>query len=206
MKRLNYSSQEFLDLIDEYQRSGDVSIYQHLFMTLVPLAKSVALSYRRPKGVDLEDVISEAQTAIPDILSGYRRDISVKLSTYAYPAMYRKIDHYCRQNATVIRRPLPFHMPDRLREAYDFAAIVFQGLRDTASDDNGRWEESAEAKVFAEEVLGFLGARARDIVRSSLMFNEDWQDIAARHSITPQMAINEFEDAIGHLREQFGEI
>lgn len=76
------SDKEELELVNAFQKDGDLSAAQKLVTSHLRLAAKIALTYRR-YGLPMADIISEANIGLMQAVKKFDLGKSVRLSTYA---------------------------------------------------------------------------------------------------------------------------
>ncbi len=104
---IQIDNEQIVELIEEYQASSNKSVKQNIssliYLSLMPLAKNIVLSFARRATDPIEDLIQVASVGILKAINNYDIKKGASVKTYATAVIVGEIRHYLRDKMSLVK-------------------------------------------------------------------------------------------------------
>lgn len=193
-------------LLEDYLKNGNINARNILIQSNLKYACTLANSYRG-KGVDLSELISEANSGLTESIDKYDLSKNVKIITYAKWWILQRLNNCVVSNYKTFTDDLPTDHEKQVNDESDDIInksnnIEYEKLiADEIDCDN----HNSELKYFVCELLDVLSDRERDLIEMYFGINGSYynlEDIGKQYGITKERTRQIIEKSLLKMRSK----
>jgi RNA polymerase primary sigma factor len=197
------SKEEEHKLLHSYLKMGDISARNKLIQSNLKYACSIANSFRG-RGVDLSELISEANNGLIESIDKFSLKNDVKIITYAKWWIIQRVKNYIAQKNKLPSEDLPTEHEDQVYNEDGVTEKIEKNNNEMLIYDNIDYDKNENyKKEYVKKLLSNLTKREHEIIYLYYGLNGEpmtLEDIGDEFNLTKERIRQILETAVKKIR------